>query len=144
MALTMDEVRRFDYAADPDRHLPLAANAVVYEGAALGNNGSGYARPLVAGDPFMGFAYRAATGTSVAGAVYCEARSKGQVLISVVGVTGVGNHDAYVYASDDGTFTLTEGSNSLIGVIVQFVSGTLCMVRFTAEAMRSPVIHPEA
>ncbi|MCI0430769.1 MAG: cytoplasmic protein, partial [Rhodospirillales bacterium] len=36
--------------------LPVVAADIIFEGAAVGDNGSGVARPLVAGDPFRGFA----------------------------------------------------------------------------------------
>jgi len=38
--------------------LPVVAADIIYEGAAVGDNASGLARPLVAADPFLGFAER--------------------------------------------------------------------------------------
>ena len=43
---------------------PVIASDIIYEGAAVGDNGSGYARPLVAGDPFRGFAERNADNSA--------------------------------------------------------------------------------
>ncbi len=37
--------------------VPIIASDIVYEGSMVGDNGSGYGRPLVAGDPFRGHAY---------------------------------------------------------------------------------------
>jgi len=37
-------------------HVPVIADDIIYAGAAVGDNASGYARPLQAGDPFLGFA----------------------------------------------------------------------------------------
>ena len=39
---------------------PVIATDIIYEGAAVGENASGYARPLAAGDAFLGFAIRQA------------------------------------------------------------------------------------
>ena len=37
-------------------HLPVIASDIIYEGAAVGDNGAGYVRPLSGGDAFRGFA----------------------------------------------------------------------------------------
>ena len=51
-------------AADKSRHFslgdiesyPTVADDIIYLGAAVGENAAGYARPLQAGDTFLGFA----------------------------------------------------------------------------------------
>ena len=48
--------------------LPVIANDIIYEGAAVGDNGSGYMRPLVDGDPFRGFAESKVDNTAVGAA----------------------------------------------------------------------------
>jgi hypothetical protein len=95
---------------------PVIANDIIYEGAAVGDNGSGYARPLVAGDPFLGFAEINVDNTGgSAGDKRVRVKREGalQVAVTSVAITDVGKP---VYASDDATFLLTQSTNSLIGV----------------------------
>lgn len=128
--LAADVARPFELG---DRnHYPVIASDIVYEGAAVGDNGSGYARPLTAGDPFRGFAVaKADNSAGAAGAVRVEVRHKGRVQLAVgsAAITDVGKP---VYASDDATFTLTATSNSYIGRIVRFISTGVVIVEFDA------------
>jgi hypothetical protein len=105
---------------------------IVYEGAAVGDNGSGYARPLAAGDPFLGFANRKCDNASGAnGALNVNLRHRGRVQlpISSFDITDVGKP---VYASDDDTFTLTQSTSSHIGRAVRFVATGSAVVEFDA------------
>lgn len=128
--LAIDKARPFELG---DRnHLPVIAADIIYEGAAVGDNGSGYARPLVAGDPFRGFAVaKADNSAGAAGAVYVEVKHEGRVQLAVtsVAITDVGKP---VYASDDDTFVLTATSNSFVGRVVRFISSGVCIVDFCA------------
>jgi hypothetical protein len=118
--------------------LPMIANDIIYEGAAVGDNGSGLARPLVAADPFMGFAQRKADNTGgAASAVKVMVRPKGLIEIPVTGAASADDQGVTVYASDDDTFTLTAGSNTAIGKVHRWVSGTTCVVYFEAVSQRS-------
>ncbi len=54
--LAVDKPRNYELGDHND--LPVITGDVIYEGAAVGLNGSGYARPLAAGDVFGGFALR--------------------------------------------------------------------------------------
>lgn len=126
MALSKDTPRNWQLGDFQD--YPMAAGAVVFEGSALGDNGSGYVRALQAGDPFRGFAddpYDNTTGTN--GTIYARARRVGQteLVISGLAITDV---DKPVYASDDGTFTLTATGNSYIGRIVRFTTNGNALV----------------
>jgi hypothetical protein len=95
---------------------PVAASARIYKGAAVGLS-SGNARPLVAGDVFLGFADEQADNTGgAAGAINVMVRRKGAVQVTISGVTA-SNTGAKVYASADDTFTLTVGTNTLVGVV---------------------------
>lgn len=128
--LAVDVVR--SYQLGDRNHLPVVATDIIYEGAAVGDNGSGYARPLVAGDPFRGFCvYRADNATGAAGAINVEVKQEGTVQLAVgsAAITDVGKP---VYASDDATFTLTATSNSYVGRIVRFISTGVVMVEFCA------------
>lgn len=113
--------------------LPVIAADIIYEGSAVGDNGSGYARPLTAGDPFRGFALTKADNASgAAGDIRVRLRERGKVQLSIgsLAITDVGKP---VYASDDDTFTLTATSNSHIGRVVRFVSSGIGIVEFDAN-----------
>lgn len=118
--------------------LPMIASDIIYEGAAVGDNASGLARPLVAGDPFLGFAEaKADNSAGAASALNVRVRVRGQIVLSVTGVTSTADVGETVYASDDDTFTLTVGSNTAIGKVARWVSGTTCVVAFEALPHRS-------
>jgi hypothetical protein len=107
---------------------PIAASTKIYGGTAVGDNGSGFARPLQAADPFLGFAdadYDNTNGAAGDLRVNCNHAVQVQLDITGASASSVGKK---VYASDDQTFTLTASSNSLIGVVRQHVSGTKCLV----------------
>lgn len=120
-----------------DIEIPVAANAVIHEGSAVSDvGGNGYADALTAGEAFLGFAVAACDNTGgAAGALKCAVRREGDVLVNVVGATATAV-GAIVYAADDGTFTLTTGSNTPIGRVVRFNSGTQCWVHFEAATQR--------
>ena len=111
---------------------PVIAADIIYKGAAVGDNGSGYARPLQAGDPFRGFAdYKADNSTGAAGAVYVRTKTKGRIklAISSLAITDVGKD---VFASDDNTFTLTQGSNTRIGFVSSWIATGEGIIEFYA------------
>lgn len=129
--LAMNSPRAYE-EGDYNSH-PMIANDIIYEGAALGDNGAGYARPLVAGDKFLGFAAKKADNTGgAAGAIRVLVRDEGkaELALATVAITDVG---ADVYASDDDTFTLTVGANSKIGVVSRYVDATTAVVSFAAR-----------
>lgn len=115
---------------------PVAATSRVFEGSAVGENASGYARPLVAADKFLGFAIEEANNTAgSAGAIRAIVRTKGRVPLTVVGSSITSNDRPDVYASDDGTFTLTSTGNSKIGYVSRWISGTDCIVEYDARGI---------
>ncbi len=124
------------HSIDGFQDYQVIATDIIYEGAATGDNGSGYSRPLVAGDPFLGFAFETVDNSAgVAGAKRVKTRTEGMVELAVVGATGVADIGELVYASDDDTFTLTSTSNSRIGRIIDHVSGTTCLVAYKAATL---------
>lgn len=134
--LAIDKSRAYQLGDFED--LPVVAADIIYEGAAVGDNASGYARPLVAADPFQGFADRKADNSAgAAGAINVTVRQRGRIVLDVAGVTGVADEGSAVYASDDDTFTLTSAGNSAIGKITRYISGTKCVVYFEAASNRS-------
>ena len=132
--LTANTPRDFQVGERED--YPVAASSVIYEGSAVGENASGYARALVALDKFLGFAVFAADNSAgAAGAIRVEVRKKGNVRLAVVGSAITSNDRPAVYASDDGTFTLTSTGNSQIGYVSRWISGTDCIVEFDARGI---------
>lgn len=134
MALTEDAPLTLEHGDIGE--LPVVASDIIYEGSAVGDNASGYARPLVAADPFLGMAERKADNSAgAAGDKNVRVIERGKVVVSVTGVTGVGDVGTLVYASDENTFTLTLTGNTLIGKIVRFISGTQVVVAFKSSAL---------
>jgi len=128
MALTEDTPRTYELG--DVNELPVAASTTIYEGSAVGDNGSGYARPLQAGDPFRGFAEaKVDNSTGSAGDKNVRVLTRGKIKASISGlaITDVG---ADIYMSDDGTFTKTAGSNTRIGVVHRWVSSGVGIVAF--------------
>ncbi|MCC2673056.1 MAG: cytoplasmic protein [Ramlibacter sp.] len=113
---------------------PVIAADIIYEGAAVGEDGSGYARPLVAADPFLGFAETYVDNSAgAAGDKRVRVRRSGQVQLAVAGATAITANDGVaVYASDDDTFTLTSTSNTLIGKVSRWLESGVCIVDFKA------------
>jgi len=131
MALTDDVVRK--YEKGEINEFPVKAATKIYEGAAVGDDASGYARGLVAGDPFRGFCLAQADNSSgAAGAINVKVQKEGMVELTITSVA-LTDVDADVYASADGTFTLTPGSNTRIGTVARFVSANTAMVSFAAS-----------
>jgi len=117
---------------------PVIADDIIYEGAAVGENASGYSRPLVAGDVFQGFADRKADNSGgSAGDVNVSVKTRGRVQLAISGLAITANDRPAVYASDDNTFTLTSTSNSLIGYVSRWVSTGVAIVEFDALAVRA-------
>jgi predicted RecA/RadA family phage recombinase len=130
--LTIDTPRVYEVEADNE--LPIEASAVIYEGAAVGENGSGYARQLVAGDPFRGFAVRKVDNSAgAAAAKTIELNRKGVIKLPITSVAFT-DEGKSVYCSDSATFTLTKGSNTRIGYIIRVdVTGT-ALVAFCEQS----------
>ena len=115
---------------------PVIASDIIYEGAAVGENASGYARPLVAQDPFLGFAQRTVDNSAgAAGAKTVVVKRKGVIKLPISGLAITANDRPKVYASDDDTFTLTSTSNTLIGTVLQWIETGYAYVEFDANGM---------
>lgn len=135
--LAADSAR--DYQVGEIEAYPVIAADIIYEGAAVGENASGYSRPLEAGDPFQGFAIaKVDNSTGSAGDKRVEVKTRGRVRLTVAGATAITANDRpAVYASDDDTFTLTASSNSLIGYVSRWIASTDVIVEFDALAVKA-------
>ena len=140
MALSADTRRNYEFNIDPVMNdIPVYQAVTIYEGAAVGEvSGGGYCRGLVAADVFLGFARRKADNASGAsGAINARVQQRGVVELTVTGVTGVTDLGTAVYASADGTFTLTASGSTAIGKIIRYISSTTVMVYFEAGQLQS-------
>lgn len=118
--------------------IPVIAADIIYGGAAVGDNASGLARPLVALDPFLGFCdERADNSAGAASAILVKVKEQGFAKLAVVGATGTADVGEPVYAIDDDSFTLTALNNTPIGKVKRWISGTTCLVHFQAVNARS-------
>jgi hypothetical protein len=82
---------------------------------------------LEQGDRFAGFAMAA----SVPSDAFCQVRTRGQVVLSVAGVSGGADFNRLVFAFDDDTFSLTANA-SPVGRVMRHVTGTFAVVQFDA------------
>ena len=139
--LAVDKQRVFELDDISTSEIPAIATDIIYNGAAVGESSStGTGRPLVAGDNFLGFCIeRCDNSAGAASAKNIKVRDKGVVKLSVTSVSSTADVGDTVYASDDDTFTKASTSNSAIGKIVRWITGTTCLVAF--EATRSGRAH---
>ncbi len=136
-ALTTDTPRVYELGVTNE--FPVAANTLIYEGAAIGDNGSGYARGLQSGDAFRGFADRHSDNSNGGdGEKNIRVRKKGSILLDIAGVT-LADVGKPVYALDDNTFTLSSGGGAtFIGQVSRLETSGEAVVDFYAYA-HSPV-----
>lgn len=122
-----------DYERGETNTLPVAASATIYQGSAIGLS-SGYARQLVAGDVFKGFAEAKADNSGgSAGDVKVQVKHTGLIYLAVDSVA-ITDEGKAVYASDGATFTLTQSTNTRVGTVHRFVSTGYAIVKFNADA----------
>jgi len=134
--LAVEAPRTFEVGDIND--LPVIAADIIYQGAAVGENGAGYARPLVGGDRFLGFATSTLDNSSgAAGARTVRLACEGAIVLSISGlvITDVG---LPVYATDDATFSLSPVGGSFIGRVKRFVSSGVGVVWFDVDDALPP------
>jgi len=143
MALSANVIR--DFTVGPAirwNSIEVIDAVVIYVGAAVGLS-AGRGRPLIAADSFLGFADgkvdMVSPASLAAGDLEVRLRRAGDVVLNVVGVTALTDVDDGVYASDDGTFTITAVGNTLIGKIARVIdaTATTCLVSFEATSVQS-------
>ena len=134
--LAADKNRKFVVADLED--YPVIAADIIYKGAAVGENASGYARPLQGGDVFLGFAVEQADNSAgAAGAINVKVRTKGVAELPVASLAITDNDRVAVYASDDDTFTKVSTDNSLIGYVRKFISTGVGLVEYDAALVKA-------
>lgn len=136
--LAADSQREYESNEDPILNdLPVEASEIIYEGAAVADNGSGYMQPAVTNvGAFRGFAYRKADNASgSAGDINVRVRQKGTVKLAIVGVSAVTDIGKLVYASDDNVFTITASTHLKIGRISRWILATEAMVHFESASL---------
>lgn len=131
MALSANRELKF-FASQELIELPVDAAVNIYKGALVGHNSStGFVRPLVAGDAFVGVAFKQADNTitgNTAGGIKVRMH---QAIDIVHALTGILNTDIgkIAYASADGTLTLTATANSRVGRVVAVEATDVARVR---------------
>lgn len=130
----LKEVPR-SYELGEVNELPLAPMTRIALGAAVGDNSSGCARELVAGDKFLGFCESAACNIPYEGSdhqridTHVRLLSAGRVQLAVKGLKS-SSLGATVYASEADSFTLTAASNSPMGTVYRVVNNEQAIVAF--------------
>lgn len=106
---------------------PVAASAVIFKGAIVMGNASGFLAPMnpAVGITFQGMAYEKADNTGGANAdINCKLLREGLFEMAGSGFTQA-DIGKVVYASDDQTVSDTQGTNEVaVGKIAQVVSAT--------------------
>jgi hypothetical protein len=139
MALSADTPRRYGSGVDPTfTSLPCKSNVTIYEGSAVSEDSTnGTYNALAGGSTFVGFAHEQVINPT-SGSKRVKVRQKGIIRIPVTGAAGVTDNGVTVYASDDGTFTLTSTTTvTAIGKVVQWITSTTCDVYFEGAIVRS-------
>lgn len=131
MALSADRDVKF-YASQELVEFPVKDNVRIYKGAFVGRDrATGYARPLNAGDEFLGIAYQQADNTitgHTAGGINVRVHHAVDIIHALGGVA-VDDIGKDVYASDDNALTLSPAGNSRIGRIVAVEDTGIARVR---------------
>jgi len=109
----------------------------IFQGALVGlEAASGFARPLVAGDALLGHSMDEYDNTDgadgdIKAKVLAGDAAKGYLLTVLVDGVVVTSINAAVFASDDGTLSLTDGgSDSEVGKVANYIEDGKAVVQF--------------
>jgi hypothetical protein len=128
-ALTKDISRIYELGDISE--IPVKGGVMIFQGAAVGGNGIGYAKPLQIGDLFLGFAEECVDNlTSPDGTKNIRIRKRGSILLDIPGVT-LAAITKSVYATDDNNFTLVPNNSCYIGKISRIEANGLALVEFS-------------
>ncbi len=119
--------------------IPVIASDIIYEGAAVGVvTASGHARPLAAGDKFVGFAEAKADNSAGAAAdINVRVVESGKIQLSVTGAV-ITDKGQPVYATDDDVFVFLPTGGVFVGFVHRFVSSGVAVVSFDAQNFADP------
>lgn len=135
---TLAKNKTREFSLGDEEEYPVVAADIIFQGAAVGENGAGYSRPLVAADPFQGFAIAQADNSAGgAGETTVRVKARGRIVLDIAGIAITANDRPAVYASDDDTFTLTAAGNSLIGYVSRWISAGTALVEFDAALVKA-------
>lgn len=118
---------------------PVKGSTKIWGGSRIGLDGSGYAIKLAIGGTYGGIAEETADNSGGSdGDISVRVVVDARVEQDVTGVDGPDDVTKTVYAGDDEQVDIADaGTDVAVGKIVQHISGTKCIVRETAVAMRS-------
>ncbi|MEK6674658.1 MAG: hypothetical protein AABZ47_03275 [Planctomycetota bacterium] len=112
------------------RTFRIKGSTKIFRGSFVGLTSAGFARALVAGDPFCGLAYEEVdNSTGADGAKVCRVyadMSDFEHALAGVSQSDVGRP---CFASADDTLSFVGVANSYIGVVQDYVSANKCIVR---------------
>lgn len=142
MALSANRELKY-YASQERIELPVDADVNIFKGAFVGRNPtSGYARPLLAGDAFLGIAYRAADNSDgSAGDITVDLLQNIDIVHPLTGV-GVDDIGKPVFVSADDTLSLLDLGYAPLGRIVAVEGTNLARVRCEPVASTSRPADP--
>lgn len=141
MALSKDTPRRYNPAVPPMFiDIPGKVSTVFYEGAAVTDDGgNGEADNLAASEGFLGFVERGVTTNATTSDINVQIRSQGMIHdLPVAGLDADTDYGVAVYASDNGTFTLTSSTTFVqIGKAAAYSGTNFGTVFFQGALVRS-------
>jgi hypothetical protein len=139
MALTKN--RDVDHYVDQElRTLGVADSATIHKGALVGLSSAGYARPLMAGDPFVGIAYEQADNADGAnGAMAVRVYTLGDFAFPLTGAT-VAHVGRPVFAFADDALTFTGAGNSYVGTVQEVPASGQIVLRIDPQRTRIKTI----
>ncbi len=129
MSLLTKDVSRV-YELGDINELPVAAGELIYQGAVIGYNSSGYVRNLTISDNFAGFAEdNIDNSTGGDGAKKIRIRKKGSIILEIPNLvlTDLGRP---VYATNNNSFTLFPTNAVYIGQISKIEAVGIALVEF--------------
>ena len=97
---------------------PVKAAVTIYQGASVGLDPAGYAKPFVAGDKWVGLAYdKADNASGAAGAINVRIYSIGDPVLpfTAVAITDIGRP---VFATADDTYDFTGHTDAFVGYLI--------------------------
>jgi hypothetical protein len=141
MALSKDTPRKYDPSVPPIfLDIPGKVSTTFYEGAAVTDDGgNGEADNLAASEGFIGFVERGVTTNATTSDINVKIRTQGIIKdLPVTGLDADTDFGVAVYATDNGTFTLTSSTTFVqIGKVVGYSGTNFGDVYFQGAVVRS-------